>query len=258
MVWHRCHDIKQVEIVTDRPEYCVIGVGSILGMIAVGDGAKSILMEEVKRIGGADNFSIYRPSHIHKGDRWVRNPSKHNLKLEDATIIGVESPLVESVALCVQRHGGRVESANGSELPGVTFHGIPPTYPFTRDTPLAMGRFLTDEDVTNRATVCVLEWDILEELFQNEDPIGQEVQLIRGEGSRERRYRSISERFTVIGILAPKGKTMRQKYNLDDDLYLPVTALQDRFVDSDRIDYFQLGRLVWIRSNKPPIKRKRS
>ena len=76
MVWHRCHDIKQVEIVTDRPEYCVIGVG---------DGAKSILMEEVKRIGGADNFSIYRPSHIHKGDRWVRNPSKHNLKLEDTT-----------------------------------------------------------------------------------------------------------------------------------------------------------------------------
>ena len=85
MVWHRCHDIKQVEIVTDRPEYCVIGVGSILGMIAVGDGAKSILMEEVKRIGDADNFSIYRPSHIRKGDRWIRNPSKHNLKLEDAT-----------------------------------------------------------------------------------------------------------------------------------------------------------------------------
>lgn len=65
----------------------VIGVGSVLGMIAVGDGAKSILMEEVKRIGDADNFSIYRPSHIRKGDRWILNPSKHNLKLEDATNI---------------------------------------------------------------------------------------------------------------------------------------------------------------------------
>ncbi|MAE19033.1 hypothetical protein CMK12_08915 [Candidatus Poribacteria bacterium] len=64
----------------------VIGVGSVL------------VMEEVKRIGGADNFSIYRPRHIRKADRWIRNPSKHNLKLEDATTIEAESPLVESVA----------------------------------------------------------------------------------------------------------------------------------------------------------------
>jgi hypothetical protein len=102
----------------------VIGVGSVLGMTAVDDGAKSILMEEVKRIGGVDNFSIYRPRHIRKGDRWIRNPSKHNLKLESATTIEAESPLVESVTSCVQRHGGRVASANGSELPDVTFHGI--------------------------------------------------------------------------------------------------------------------------------------
>ena len=46
----------------------VIGVGSVLDMIAVSDGAKSILMEEVKRIGCADNFSIYRPQpHTQKG-----------------------------------------------------------------------------------------------------------------------------------------------------------------------------------------------
>ena len=44
----------------------VIGVSAVLGMIAVGDGAKTILINEAIRFGGADNFSIYR-----KG--WIRN-----------------------------------------------------------------------------------------------------------------------------------------------------------------------------------------
>lgn len=77
-----------VAITSNKLRLLLTVLGIVIGVdvgVGVGDGAKSILMEEVKRIGDADNFSIYRPSHIRKGDRWILNPSKHNLKLEDAT-----------------------------------------------------------------------------------------------------------------------------------------------------------------------------
>jgi len=75
-----------VAITSNKLRLLLTVLGIVIGVdVDVGDGAKSILMEEVKRIGDADNFSIYRPSHIRKGDRWILNPSKHNLKLEDAT-----------------------------------------------------------------------------------------------------------------------------------------------------------------------------
>ena len=154
-------------------------------------------MEEVKRIGGVDNFSIYRPRHIRKGDRWIRNPSKHNLKLESATTIEAESPLVESVASCVQRHGGRVASANGSELPDVTFHGID----WTRGSAYQRrGRKRAEISFHIRAGYGY--WYLGTEKQNNE-----------------------VEQLCRIVLLAAIGSTI-----------------------------FQLGRLVWIWSNKPPIK----
>ena len=219
----------------------VIGVSAVLGMIAVGDGAKTILINEAIRFGGVDNFSIYRKGWIRKSDRWVPNPSSHYFKLEDATMIEAGSPSVENVTSCALRHNGRVQSPNGSELRGVSFHGITPLYPFTRDVPIAMGRFLTDEDVAKRSRVTVLGWDFVEELFQNEDPIGKEVRLTMGQrGQTGQRGHTISKRFAVVGILSSKGVSMRQGWNLDDDLYLPVTTLQDRFIGNNHIDYFSI------------------
>lgn len=218
----------------------VIGVSAVLGMIAVGDGAKTILINEAIRFGGADNFSIYRKGWIRKNDRWVPNPSQHYFKLEDAALIESESPSVENVTSCALRHNGRVQSSNGSELRGVSFHGITPLYPFTRDVPVVLGRFLTDEDVAKRSRVTVLGWDFVEELFQNEDPIGKEVRLTMGQRGRMGQRGTISERFTVVGILSSKGVSMRQGWNLDDDLYLPITALQDRFIGNNYIDYFSI------------------
>ena len=92
----------------------VIGVSAVLGMIAVGDGAKTILINGAIRFGGADNFSIYSKGWIRKKDRWVPNPSQHYFKLEDAALIESESPSVENVTSCALRHNGRVQSSNGS------------------------------------------------------------------------------------------------------------------------------------------------
>ena len=61
-----------VAITSNKLRLLLTVLGIVIGVdvdVGVGDGAKSILMEEVKRIGDADNFSIYRPSHIRKGDR---------------------------------------------------------------------------------------------------------------------------------------------------------------------------------------------
>ena len=71
----------------------IIGVGSVLAMISVGDGAKAIVMEEANRFGGADQFSIYRSSRIRKGRNWVTNRSKEYFTYDDVLAIEAEAEL---------------------------------------------------------------------------------------------------------------------------------------------------------------------
>ena len=75
----------------------IIGVGSVLAMISIGDGAKAIVMEEANRFGGADQFSLYRSNHIRKGGRWIRTRSKEYFTYADVLAIEAEAPSVETV-----------------------------------------------------------------------------------------------------------------------------------------------------------------
>ncbi|MEC9257782.1 MAG: ABC transporter permease, partial [Candidatus Poribacteria bacterium] len=75
----------------------VIGVGSVLSMISIGDGAKAIVMEEANRFGGADQFSLYRSGHIRKGGRWVPNRSKEYFTYDDVLAIEAEAPSIRTV-----------------------------------------------------------------------------------------------------------------------------------------------------------------
>lgn len=72
----------------------VVGVASVLAMIAIGDGAKLLVLEDLKKLGGANHFRLYRNDWIEKDGRWERNRSGEYFKYEDVLAIEAECPSV--------------------------------------------------------------------------------------------------------------------------------------------------------------------
>ncbi len=65
----------------------IIGVASVLAMISIGDGAKEIVMRDAQKLGGANQFTIYRTWHKQVGTRWVRIRSNEYMKYGDVLAI---------------------------------------------------------------------------------------------------------------------------------------------------------------------------
>ena len=72
----------------------VIGVASVLAMIAIGDGAKLLVLEDLEKLGGANHFRLYRNDWIKKDGRWERNRSGEYFRYEDVLAIEAECPSV--------------------------------------------------------------------------------------------------------------------------------------------------------------------
>ena len=73
----------------------IIGVAAVLAMLAIGDGAKAIVMQELRKFGG--EFTVSRNPWIRRGDRALPNRSGEYLKYQDALAIESECPTVEFV-----------------------------------------------------------------------------------------------------------------------------------------------------------------
>ena len=75
----------------------IIGVAAVLAMIAIGDGAKALVLDEVERFGGANMFKLYYSYWKRVGNKWIRNRSNEHFTYEDALAIEAECPSVKFV-----------------------------------------------------------------------------------------------------------------------------------------------------------------
>lgn len=218
----------------------VIGIASVLAMIAIGDGAKLLVLQDAQKIGGANQVSLYRSSRVRKGDRWVPNRSDEYFEYGDVLAIEAECPSVEGVIPRIpQWRGVLVQAATGAEK-RTGYEGITSFYQIGMNWETAAGRFITEADVENRTKVCVLGTEVASELFQGENPVGQTIKIARGSGNRFRRWRRRSqdrsmELFTVVGVMKPRGRSLRFGWNLDDRVLLPLTTVQERFTGNNRV-----------------------
>ena len=159
----------------------VIGIASVLAMIAIGDGAKMVVLQDAQKIGGANQVTLYRSSHIRRGSgRWERNRSNEYFEYGDVLAIEAECPSVEGVIPRIPQWRGVLVQAEGGAEKRTGYEGITSFYQIGMNWEPATGRFITEEDVTDRAKVCVLGSDVASELFQGQDPIGKTIKIARG------------------------------------------------------------------------------
>lgn len=218
----------------------IVGVASVLAMIAVGDGAKTIVLQDADKLGGASQFSMWRGGWIKKKGQWVRNRSSEFLKYDDVVAIEAECPSVELVIPRIPRWGGiLVQAADGAES-RTGYNGVDSHFPIGMNWEVGRGRFFTETEFSDRQKVCVIGSELATELFGDDEPIGKQIKVARSadwEIRREERER-VMVRFTVVGVMETRGRSLRFGWNLDNILFVPLTTAQERFTGNDHVTMF--------------------
>ncbi|MGR6322328.1 ABC transporter permease [Micromonospora soli] len=189
----------------------IIGVASVVVLIAIGTGTKQQVERQVEGLGS--NLLLVVPGKIDVGTAPVVSPL--DLKDVDAVSRVVGDPGRVAVTIA---SGATARAGNRSDF--TTVQGVLETTPrvFTRS--LARGRYLTGADVDTSRRVAVLGASVARALFPDRDPLGQQVALA-------------GVRFRVIGVFAPLGQSLG--VDRDDEVHIPVTAAQ-RLWGTQRID----------------------
>lgn len=218
----------------------IIGIASVLAMIAIGDGAKEIVRQDVQKLGGANQFFVLRSRHKRVNNQLVRIRHNEYLKYGDVLAIEAECPSVSAATPQMWNWGGVLIQASGGTETRAGWNGVDANYITVMDWNVKEGRFITDEDVKNASRVCVLGDEVATALFGNKSPLGQEIKIARDSDYHNRfgikkDGRRYTERFTVVGTFVPRGTNLRFGVSFDSLAFIPISTSQKRFIGTDEI-----------------------
>ncbi len=179
----------------------VIGVGAVVVMLAIGEGAKQEVVDRINERGS--NLLVIRPD---RGQQRVADGVIATLVPEDAEAL----KKLPNILLAVPEISGSVTArANGKDI-STSVQAVSADFPQLRDWGLEAGIFFDDQDLTRYAPVAVIGQTVKRSLFRNSDPLGQFVLL-----------NSIP--FQVIGVMSEQGASGRGD-DQDDVVILPLTT----------------------------------
>lgn len=187
----------------------VIGIASVIVMVAIGQGAQIAIQKNIQAIGS--NLLIIRPGSQQGPGSPVQGAqgSAQSLTTTDAILLS-HVPGVEAVASEVQSRGQQVTALGKNTNTSVT--GVTSDYPTVRNIKLVEGSFVTDVHERTLAKVAVLGPDVVADLFLSQSPIGKKVRI----GGKVD--------FTVIGVMTARGGSGFG--SSDDVIYIPVSTAQ--------------------------------
>ncbi len=186
----------------------MIGIGAVITMVGLGQGARAEVEEQVNRLG--QNVVLVFPGAQQLGGVSIGAGSRNTLTVESAHAIRDEIP--EVIAASPEVRSQR-QIVYGNRNWHTRVYGQSHDYLQIRQWPLESGEMFTEEHVANGSLVAVIGRTIVQELFEGSDPIGETI-----------RVRGVP--LTVIGVLAEKGMSLMGSVQ-DDIVLVPYsTAFQ--------------------------------
>lgn len=193
----------------------IIGVGAVITMVAIGQGAQASVDAQISSLG--TNVLMIFPGGTTRSGVTGGAGSAPTLTEEDGKAIREQCPAVAYISPMLRTNA---QVVYGNLNWNTTIQGGTPDFFAIRDWKIDKGELFTEQDVRGATKVCLCGQTVLQQLFENEDPIGQII-----------RIRNIP--FKVIGTLAPKGQNVMGQ-DQDDIIIIPSTTLQKRLLRSPR------------------------
>ena len=211
-----------------------IGITSVLCMMAIGDGAKKIVTDNIKRLGGPNHIQFLTRTAFYQRGSVVRRTTER-YTFDDARAIEAACPGVTAVLPRNLAPDVFVTYKGREFRPHV--EGATPNYEHLMSWHIQEGRFISDNDIEHALQVCVLGTNVAIELFGDASPLGQEVEI-------RFHYRHAPVRMRVVGRLIPKGRNLLW-LSLDDAVCIPLTTFQQRVSGKRHVDrltvFFEKG-----------------
>jgi ABC-type antimicrobial peptide transport system permease subunit len=213
----------------------VIGVGAVITMMEIGNGATIAIRKTMASIGA--NTLVVIPGAANTGGINYGAGTLMTLTPQDADAIVKECPALASVAPIVR---ARTQIVYGNRNWSPTYiYGTTPSFLEVREwTDLAEGESFDEHDVRNSNRVCLVGQTIVRELFGGRSPLGKEV-----------RIRNVA--FKIVGVLKMKGANM-MGLDQDDILLAPWTTIKYRVVATSLGSSSQSESATTISSSNNP------
>ena len=187
----------------------IIGVGAVIIMVAIGEGAQSRIQEQISDLGS--NLIIITAGTSNQGGVSRGAGSFNRLTIKDVEKLERESLLLAGVSPVIMTFSQVVGGTGNWRAPT---QGVSTTYLNIREWPIESGTSFDQQDMRLNRKVAVLGKTVADNLFPGMDPIGQQIRL-----------RNVP--FRVVGVLSSKGQNSSGD-DQDDIIMAPYTTVQSR------------------------------
>ena len=196
----------------------IIGVASVIAMLAIGEGSKESIRENISSMGS--NMITIKPGADSRGAVRGSGGDVQTLTLQNYEVIKEKADLLSYVTPVVNGSG---QIINGSNNWPSSIYGVNPDYIKIKVVGLQSGSMFTDVDVKSASKVAVIGQTVVENVFPDgQEPVGQMI-----------RFNNIP--FTVIGVLEEKGENTFGQ-DQDDVVIAPYTTVQKRILAIDHLN----------------------
>lgn len=204
----------------------IIGIGSVITMLAVGQGTKQSIQANIAEMGS--NMIMIHPGADRRGGVRQDASSMETLKMTDYEAIRDECKYIKGISPVVTKSG---QFIYGNENTPSTVYGVNQEYLDIRQLSVADGEMFTDGEIKSSAKVCILGQTVVDNLFPDgSDPIGKVV-----------RFNSIP--FRVIGVLKKKGYNS-MGMDQDDLVLAPYTSVMKRLLAQTYLGSIQCSAIT--------------
>lgn len=189
----------------------IIGVASVITMLAIGEGSKESIKAQISQMGS--NMITIRAGSERVGGVRIDDGSQQSITLKDVEAISKKARYIDKVSPIVQKSGQTIHGANNYPS---TMYGVYPDYLAIKKMDLSKGSMFTERHVSQSSKVVVIGQTVVENIFGNEDPIGKTI-----------RFKNTP--FLVIGVLESKGENTFGQ-DQDNVILAPFTTVQKRIL----------------------------
>ncbi|MDR3195548.1 MAG: ABC transporter permease [Endomicrobium sp.] len=200
----------------------MIGVASLIAMLAVGTGARKSVEAQVSGLGS--NLLMVSPGSSQK--QGISYGTGARMRIQEEDIYDLQSNVsgIEGIVGYVTGRGQVVAKGNNYNT---RVEGVSPGFAEMRGSYPSVGRFFTKEEDASRARIAILGETVVKEIFggKNFNPVGEYIKINRID-------------FQIIGVLPPKGsKGWRDE---DDKIIIPLNTAMYRFAGSKELHYLDV------------------